>query len=224
MGDAARQRIRGVCDDQTVVARRIDHARSLRPNIPSANPDRQVAVLTFAGIEGDVRDALTAAMRANEAIDAVVPWLARSGPDGHEIVPFSTPDKLCPELLIEHPGPVAIDASWWEKLEQAGVHGNAASILRGLINLGARVAVLPEVIAGGTTEDFERPGTPMPQRLSDAERAVNAAHRARQAAEQAADFAQRDRDDARDELAAIRGSRAYTLAERLSRLRRRLLG
>ncbi|MFI4881292.1 MAG: hypothetical protein ACIAQU_01780, partial [Phycisphaerales bacterium JB064] len=107
---------------------------------------------------------------------------------------------------------------------QAGVHGNASSILRGLVDLGARVAVLPEVIVGGADEGLERPGTPMPQQLSDAERSVIAAHKARQVAEQAADLAHRERDDARGELAEIRASRAYKLAERLSRLRRRLLG
>lgn len=224
MGRAAKHRIESICGDEAVVTRRLEHATALAPTLATPSTDRQVAVLAFAGIDDGVRDALTSALRANADVDAVVPWFARTGPDGVEIVPFSTPSKHARALLVEHPGPIAIDASWWARLEQAGVHGNAASVLRGLVDLGARVAVLPEVIARGDAHEFDRPGTPMPARLSEAERAVAAAHKACHAAELAADLARRERDQARAEVADIRASRAYRLANRLSRLRRRLLG
>lgn len=228
MGAAGRERIEAVCDDAAVVARRLEQMRGLKPTLPRGNPDRQVAVLTFAGIDEGTREALTRAMRANDAIDALVPWFSRVGPDGLEIVPLSTPSKHARELLVEHSGPVAIDASWWARLEQAGAQGNASSILRALIDLGARVAVLPDVIARASEGEGQRPGTPLTQRLSEAQRAVAQAQWALRVGEaesrERTRQAEGARDQARAELADIRASRAYKLAERLSRLRRRLLG
>ncbi|MEQ8845067.1 MAG: glycosyltransferase family 4 protein [Phycisphaerales bacterium] len=224
MGQATRARIEAICGDAAVVTRRLEHARGLSVVTPRANADRQVAVVTFAGIDDGVRDALTAALRANTEIDAVAPWFERMGPDGPEIIPFSTPRRGCEGLLVEHPGPIAIDASWLERLEQAGVHGNASSILRGLVDLGANVAVATEVLARSPDHRADAPGTPMPQQLTDAERSLAAANAACRAAEQAAEMARQERDQAHAALADIRASRAYKLAERLSRLRRRLLG
>ncbi len=225
MGRAARERIATICDDTAVVGRRIEHAASLTPTPPKPTSDREVAVLTFAGITDELRSALTAALRANEQLDAVVPWFARTGPDGREVVPFSTPSAKHPELLVEHPGPIAIDAQWWRRIEAAGVSDDAASVLRALVEQGASVAVLPEVIAGPVKdEDASRPGQPAAERFTELERAVAHAHREREAAMHRAHIAEVDRDAARDELADIRASRAFRLAQRLARLRRRLLG
>lgn len=221
MSRAARQRISMICHDATVTGLRLDHATSLTPMLPSPAPKREVAVLTFAGISDEIRDALTAALRANAAIDAVAPWFARTGPDGREVIPFSTPTAVHPELLIDHPGPIALDAQLWRRLEAAGTGHDAASVLRALFERGANIAALPEVVAGpAQDQSADRPGSPTPQKLTDSEHALNAANRELAAAEQRA----WDADRLETELAELHASRAYKLAQKLSRMRRRLLG
>ncbi len=225
MGRAARERIASICGDEAVVPQRLEHASSVTAGVPSPTTDREVAVLAFARIADGVRDAFTDALRANAAIDAVVPWFARNGPDGREVIPFSTPLADHPELLVEHPGPIALDAEWWRRLEADGVDADAASVLGALVERGAKVAVLPEVVAGSDDPAAHaRPGTPMPQRLSDAERACNHTQRDADDARRAAEAALVERDTARAALAEIRSSRAYKLASRIARVRRRLLG
>jgi hypothetical protein len=225
MGRAARERIASVCGDGVVVSKRLEHAVSLSPSLPSATTSREVAVLAFAGIDDGVRDALTAALRANGGLDAVIPWFARTGPDGREVVPCSTPCAEHPGLLVEHPGPIALDARWWRRLEADGVDADAAGVLRALVERGARVAVLPELVVGsGDPMAGGRPGTPTPQRLTDAERAMAHAHRDAADARRAAEAARSERDRALAELADIRASPAYRVAGVLARLRRRLLG
>lgn len=221
MSRAARQRISMICDDATVTGLRLDHAASLTPMLPSPAPKREVALLTFAGISDEIRDALTAALRANAAIDAVAPWFARTGPDGREVIPFSTPTAVHPELLIDHPGPIALDAQLWRRLEAGGTGQDAAGVLRALVERGANIAAMPEVIAGpAQDQSTDRPGSPTPQMLTDSEHALNAANRKLAAAEQRA----WDADRLETELAELHASRAYKLAQKLSRLRRRLLG
>lgn len=221
MSRAARQRIAMICDDATVVAQRLDHAGSIVPTLPTPDPEREVAVLAFPGISDGLRDILTAVLRANRAIDAVAPWFARTGPDGREVLPFSTPSAEHPELLVEHPGPIAIDARRWRQLQAKGVGLDATSVLRALVEHGAEVAALPEVIAGPTGDDnLARPGIPTPQRLTDAERALAMLA----AADDRARQAERDLKQAQAERAELHTSRAYKLAQKLSNLRRRLLG
>lgn|GEM_PF-791138 len=232
MGRAARQRIAAVCDDAAIVTRRVDHAASNTPTLPIPVPEREVAVLAYADTSEEFRDPLTTVLRANNTIDAVAPWFARTGPDGREVIPFSTPSADHPELLVDHPGPIAIDASWWRRLETAAVGSDATSVLRALLEQGAAIAALPEVVAGPADPQADaRPGTSTPQRLTDAERAVAHLQRELHPPQQAThgtrlqlDRAVHERDEARNELNELRASRAYKLARILSTLRRRLLG
>lgn len=225
MSRAARQRIATICDDSAVATQRLEHAASLAPTLPTPDASREVAVLTFAGIADELRDALTAALRANDAIHAVAPWFARTGPDGREVIPFSTPSADYMELLVDHPGPIAIDAQRWRQLEAAGVGHDATSVLRALVDQGANVAALPEAIAGSTDDDnFARPGAPIFQRLTDAERALAHTKRQAAAAEHQARQAEHELERVRAERAELHASRAYKLAQKLARLRRRLLG
>lgn len=249
MGRAARERISTICDDRAVVAARLEHALAISPLRRRTQEDREVALVAFAPVDDQLNDALTGALRANTEADAVAPWFARVGPDGHEVVPFSTPSADCPALLVEHPGPLAVDAAWWRRLEKEGVQGGAAAMLLALVQRGARVAALPEVVApAALTRREDLPGTPLPQRLTDAERAIThkhtrlraMLHRA-QTAEMERDAAvarltqmERDaatvrvahteRDAATAQLAQIRASRAYRLVRAIDRIRRRVLG
>lgn len=221
MSRAARQRIATICGDDAVVSQRLDHAASVKPTLATPDPAREVAVLTFAGISNELRDALTSALRSSIAVDAVAPWFARTGPDGREVVPFSTPSPTHPGLLVDHPGPIALDAHLWRQLETAGIGQDAASVLRALVERGASIAALPEVIAGPTDDtSVIRPGTPTPQKLTDAERALAVANR--ELASAAHRTSEADRLHA--ELTELRSSRAFRFAQKLSSLRRRLLG
>lgn len=232
MSRAARQRIVAICDDAAIVARRLDHAASAAPTLPTPVPHREIAILAYAEISQELRGALTASLRANGAIDAVVPWFARTGPDGREVVPFSTPSADHPELQVDHPGPIAIDATWWRRLEAEVAGPDAASVLGGLVEQGAAIAVLPEVVAGpADPHAATRPGMPTPQRLTDAERAVAHFHRELDASRRAIQDAEKQRDQAVDERETVlhefndlQASRAYKLARMLSTIRRRLGG
>ncbi|MCW5756185.1 MAG: glycosyltransferase family 4 protein [Phycisphaeraceae bacterium] len=207
MGRQAKRRIADICGDFKVVQRRLAHAAGLIPQLPRAEPQREVALLAMTPLAQDTRAALTDALLANAQIDAVVPWFARLGPDGREVVPFSTPGPQHPELLVEHPGPIALDTRWWERVQQSSESAaDLPSLLAWLIQEGARVAVLPEIVAGRADEG-DRPGKPMPVRLSEAERALARAH--------AANVEIVRRFDA--ERAELHASRAYRLAQRISR-------
>ncbi|NRA57344.1 MAG: glycosyltransferase family 4 protein [Phycisphaerales bacterium] len=242
MARAASERIRAFCDDSRVVMQRLGHAHGLRPKTPAAAPAREVAVITFEAIDAEAQAALTDALRADPTIDAVVPWFGRWGPDGCELVPFSTPSREHLELLVDHPGPIAIDRTHWEEIEPSEPAGTASAILRALVVRGSSVAVLPELVIGGSAPDgVQAPGEPLVQRLSNGRRAASHLDKARSALKLAReqehealkqrDEARRERDTAWSEaekahavLAEIRSSRAYKLAERLSKLRRRLSG
>lgn len=207
MGLAARRRIADLCGDERVLPHRLAHARSLRPGCPVDEADREVVVLALAPVADNVRGALSNALRANAALDAVVPWFARVGPDGREVVAFSTPSGHHPELLVEHPGPIALSTPWWERVQQSAESStDMPTLLAWLVREGARVAVLPEVVAG-PDGGGDRPGTPTPVRLSEAERAMARARAA---------HAQLERTVAA-ERAELHASRAYRLAQRLSR-------
>jgi len=225
MGRAACTRIRSFCDDDSVVSQRLAHATGLRPQTPRPAVGRRLAFVAFGSVDAGLQDALTTALRSNESIQALLPWFARHGPDGPEVVPFSTPAADRRELVMEHPGPIAVDADWWQRLESMGVEGNATAVLVALLDLGARVAVLPDSIAGERDPvDADRPGTPAAQRLTEAERAAARAGEARGRAEHALGQTTAHRDALQAQLAELRSSRAYRLAERLSRIRRRLMG
>lgn len=220
MSRAARQRIATICDDSAIVTKRLEHAASFTPTRPTPEPRREIAVLTFTDISDELRNALTAALRADTAIDAIAPWIARTGPDGREVIPFSTPSADHPELLIDHPGPIALDAQLWRRLEATGIGLDAASVLRALVERGANVAALPEIVAGPADDkSIARPGIPTPQKLTDAEHALSAANRKLTATEHRA----READRLQAELTELRASRAFKLAQKLSHLRRRLL-
>lgn len=220
MGAAARRRMQQLCGDAPVVATRLEHARATRPRLGDARLAREVALVAFGPVDDGVRRALTDGLRRNPDVDAIAPWYARVGPDGREVVAFSTPSADDPRLLVEHPGPLAVDARWWRRLEEEGVEGTATAILAGLIERGARVAALPEVVvpAGLAVRD-DLPGEPMVKRLSDAERALHGGQARLEATERRAQQAEMERDAASAQLADIRSSRAYRLARVLSRIR-----
>jgi glycosyltransferase involved in cell wall biosynthesis len=223
MGHAARRRISELCGDGHVIPARLEHAASLTARRSAAQPDREVAIVAFEPVGDALRAILTDALRANADIDAVAPWFSRTGPDGVEIVPFSTPSAEQIGLLVEHSGPLALDAAWWRRLEEAGVQGGAAAILLALVERGARVAAMPEVVAPPKLPvPLDAPGYQPPSQLSDAERAASRDSIERLHAERQAQAAEEQRDAANAELAEIRASRAYRLAAMLSRLRRRL--
>ncbi|MFI4915290.1 MAG: glycosyltransferase family 4 protein [Phycisphaerales bacterium JB060] len=225
MGRAGRDRISTICDDRAVVEARLGHAGRLRPDRPSGKADREVALVAFTPVGEELRAALTAALRANTAVDAVAPWFERVGPDGREVVAFSTPSAEQPRLLVEHPGPLAIDADWWRRMEGEGVGGGAPAILAGLVERGAAVAVLPDLIAPGALPIHDdSPGTPIVERLTDAERAINNGHARLDEMQRLLRSTEMNRDAAAAQLRDIQRSRAYRLAQILSVLRRKMLG
>ncbi len=216
---AARQRVLDLCGDQHVVPARLTHARSLRAMQPTAKSNREVAIVAFDPVGDDLRASLTDALRANTDVDVVAPWFSRMGPDGVEVVPFSTPSAEQNTLLIEHPGPLAVDAAWWRRLEDEGVQGGSAAILLALVERGARAAVLPEVVAPpALPARSDVPGYAISRKLTDAERAANQQQAHLVKVEHRAEQAEVDRDSACAELAEIRSSRAYRLASAVSRL------
>lgn len=222
MGRAARQRIAGFCGDERVTSARLQHASSLTARTPTAKAEREVAIVALDPVGDEVREALTDALQANADADAVAPWFSRMGPDGVEVVPFSTPSAEQIGLLVEHPGPLALDAAWWRRLEKEDVQGGAAAILLALVDRGARVAALPEIVTAPALPVLDHaPGYPTPKTLTDAERALNRERAGLAEGQRRVKAAEAERDVASTELAEIRSSRAYRLASILSRLRRR---
>lgn len=219
MGHSARQRMADLCRDERVVPARLAHARALRAAQPIAKADREVAIIAFDPVGDELRASLTDALRANADVDAIAPWFSRMGPDGVEVVPFSTPSDQQIGLLVEHPGPLAVDAAWWRRLEEESVQGGAAAILLALVERGARVSVLPEVVVPpALPARNDAPGYAMSRTLTDAERLANQQRALVVQLERRAGQAEVDRDAARAELAEIRSSRAYRLAAAVSRL------
>ncbi|MEO1008308.1 MAG: glycosyltransferase family 4 protein [Planctomycetota bacterium] len=230
MAAAARHRIATLCEDARVLARRTEHAAGCRPRLPTPAPDRNVAIINASRASEPQHEQLRAALRANAGVDAVIPWTSRTNADGEAVEACSTPAADRAELLPAHAGPIATTLALAERLPGAArvdagwIAADSTAALRWLLDQGARVAVLPEVVVGSAGDADDRPGVPVVQRLGELEGLANARWHEIDAVRRRADALAADLERTRRELAEIRSSRAYGLARRLSALRRRLLG